>query len=61
MEGRGGENENRDWEAEARCGVVVEDMVGDDGAGVLDGRAFMRMTRGGSSLSCDRRRFPEEV
>ena len=31
-----------------------------DGA-FVDDRAFMRMTRGGSSLSCDRRRFPEEV
>ena len=36
-------------------------MVGNDGAGVLDGRAFMKTTRGGNSLSCDRRGFAVEV
>ena len=43
-------------------GVMVEGgHGGNERAGDVDGRAFMKTTRGGNSLSCDRCGFAVEV
>ena len=45
-------------------GVMVEggwSVHANEGARVVDGRAFMKTTRGGNSLSCDRCGFAVEV